>query len=388
MGFISVNAKCLLTGIVAAALSAGCSETELEAQTPAQSPALDISMPSNLIATRNVNRDVVFVEVRVNNELIVQQGNREFNQDFVFENGETVTLQVTWFETQTNGADLALSSHSSTHIITSNTTLAVSSSDYSAADFDEDTDGFNNLSEREASSDPFDPDSTPTSTNVRIGWINPNSVPVIDGLYEDAWDNAQFDDFSGETLSIDNLMIDQGADRPDGGTEFRWFSMHDDTFLYLFVVGENVDRATTFRDSTNIVQDDNLNIYLDGDNSKGSSYDGIDDRHILIPLLTSPDDLSSNSTVFVVGANSTDLPAFEFATCDCTSGQKTWEVKIPMAEYGIVKNRPFGIDMQLDDDNDGGARDAKWGWFHPSRDDQDVDFTWQDPSFMATAIVE
>ncbi len=384
---------------------ASCSESDLQhnieaPHTQSSTPNVALSMPARIVQARAIDRSAIFAEIRVNGALSVWSQNSDFSQSFSFNNGDQVNLSVMWFETLTNGTKLPLVSHVSTHTITQNTTIAVSSTDYSddflnddinlSSDPDEDT--YSNLVEREADSDPFDPNSipgiTPLEPDVRISWVNPTEAPVIDGLYDSIWDSAQFSDTAGERLGIDNLMIDKGADRLDGDTEFRWFALHDDTFLYIFVLGENVDRSTPFRDSTEVWQDDNINLYLDGDNSKGASYDGFDDRHILIPLLTSPNQPDSNNTIFFQGPNSADLPALEFFTCLCSAGQHTWEIKLRMADFNIVIDREFGFDVQLDDDNDGGARDAKWGWFHPSRGSTDVDNTWTTPSFMGTAIVE
>ncbi len=88
-----------------------------------------------------------------------------------------------------------------------------------------------------------------------------------------------------------------------------------------------------------------------------------------------------------LGPNSASLPPIEFGTCLCTDGPLTWEVKLPLAEFGIRKDTLFGLEVQLNLDNDGGARDAKWGWFHPSREEQNVDNTFQNPSFMGTAVI-
>jgi len=183
-------------------------------------------------------------------------------------------------------------------------------------------------------------------------------------------------------------MIDQGALRQDGNAEYRWFAMHDDMNLYVFVLGENVIEGNPVRDSDEIFHDDAVNLFIDGDNSKGTNYDGVDDRHLLIPLLTGPDNISDNSTVFQNGKFSAPGAAFEFGTCWCRAGQHAWEFKLPFDEFNIQPGRPFGIEVQMDLDHDGGLRDAKWGWFHPSRTTEDVDSTVQDPSFMGTAIAD
>ncbi len=316
--------------------------------------------------------------------------------------GETLAIEINWFETLDNteacdGNGLLLAIYSQTTApIESNSTINLDVDEYQIdgiALLDADSDGTANLAERQAGTDPFvsDVPTTPSGAiDVRIGFVDPDDAPIIDGLYDDIYnDRAQFNDDRGEPLAIDNLMVDQGvsAIRSDGATDLRWLATYDDTWLYVFVLGEIFETATPVRDSTAVFQDDSLDIFIDGNNSKGTSYDGIDDRHFLIPLITNPTDLSSNSTVFEAGPNSAPLPSFEFFTCLCTSDRHTWEVRIPLAEFGIAPGSPFGLEVQLNLDNDGGARDEKWGWIHPSRVNVDNDQTFRNPSFMGTAVL-
>ncbi|MFK7858401.1 MAG: fasciclin domain-containing protein [Granulosicoccus sp.] len=225
--------------------------------------------------------------------------------------------------------------------------------------------------------------------NVRIPRIDAAQAPMIDGRYDPIWnDGAVFNDVNGESLSIDNLMLENGARRFNGSTEMRWLAMHDDSNLYVFVLGENVDAANVFRDSNRVFQDDSVALYIDGNNSKGFTYDGFDDRHLMIPLLTEPSLQTENSTFFENGSNSASEPSFEFATCQCDTDQHTWEFRLPFSEFNISKNVPFGFEVQIDLDHNGDLRDARWGWFHPARTTTNVDNTWRNPSFMGTAIVE
>lgn len=379
--------------VVLGALS-GCNDADLSLNRGEQSnTSFQISMPARFVNARVVDRNSLTAEIRVNNELIEWPQNTEFSRSFVFSSGDEVDINVVWSETLPDSSKLQLMSYEGSYVITADTTIIISPGDYSPGNFDSDNDGFNNFVERENGTNPLNGDSIPFPVNVQIPRIDPSEAPVIDGKYEIAWDQAQFNDTSGELLYIDNLMIDQGADRPNGSTEFRWFAMHDDTFLYIHVFGPKIELATPVRDSTLFWHDDSVDIFLDGDNSKKQEYDGIDDRHILIPLFPNKDDISpvDNTSVFVLGDNSADVTQFDFSTCICIGDeQRGWEIKIRMADFNIVKGRQFGIDIQLGDDIDGGERDAKWGWFHPSRgtDNIDVDETWRNPSFMGTAIIE
>lgn len=379
-------------------LGSACSESTqptMPSITQDQPGSITLSVPAQVASARAINLDALFADVVITDGSGTSQ--QQFNQSTPIslpidvQPGDMLSITVNWFERQTDSTPLALATWTLNQQITGDTNITVESADFittgPAFDFDGDT--YSNLEELRADSDPKVAGITPENRpDVTIRWVNPTEAPVIDGLYDSIWNDAQFTDANGEQLSIDNLMVNQGAVRTDGNTEFRWFAMHDDTHLYIFVLGETVSISTPIRDSTSVWQDDNLEIFIDGNNSKLDSYDGVDDRHILIPLLASPTDPSSNGTVFVTGSNSAAIPDFEFFTCLCSDGQHTWEVKLPLAELNINKDEPFGLDIQIDEDNDGGARDAKWAWFHPSRTTVDVDNTFFNPSFMGTAVVD
>lgn len=377
-----------------AILLAGCSDPS-RLTTTGNTDNIDgefsVSVPAQLLGMRALDLDALYADVVINGQGERLEGGTAHVRTFSVAKGETLSVSVAWFESGGNDAPLPLNSWTLDREITGDTAITVESSAYTSTGdaFNADGDDSSNLAERQAGSDPYNADSTPGNRpDVRIRWVNPVEAPVIDGLYDSIWNNATFNDVDGEQLSIDNLMINQGATRPNGNTEFRWFAMHDDIYLYVFVFGEDVDTATPFRDSSGVWHDDSISLFFDGNDSKLTAYDGVDDRQIFIPLLTSPEDPSQNSSVYVTGENSAPIPDFEFANCLCGTGQHTWEIKLPMAALGIRKNVTFGFDVQLDEDNDGGARDARWGWHHPARVNEDVDNTWTNPSFMGRAVVE
>lgn len=351
----------------------------------------NLSIPEHLTSMRAIDLDRLYADVTINGTTERWNQSTPIAISLGLALGDMLDLTVSWYETLQDSTPLPLTTWSISRQITGDINITSQATDYTStgAAFDFDNDNFSNLEERRAGSNPLIEEDTPENQpNARIRWVDPTEAPTINGFYDSIWNTAQFADVDGEKLYVDNLMINQGAIRPNGDTEFRWFALHDDINLYIFVLGEDVDTGTPIRDSSSVWQDDNLNIFIDGNNSKLQTYDGIDDRHILIPLLTSPEDPSSNSSVFVVGDNSAQLPEFTFSTCLCSDGQHTWEIKLPLAALGIKKNVPFGFDIQIDEDNNGGARDARWGWFHPSRTTIDVDNTWTTPSFMGTAVIE
>ena len=53
-----------------------------------------------------------------------------------------------------------------------------------------------------------------------------------------------------------------------------------------------------------------------------------------------------------------------------------------------MTGRPFGFELQVNDDDDGGPREGKWGWAHPARVSEDVDRTFVNPSIMGVAVLD
>jgi len=227
--------------------------------------------------------------------------------------------------------------------------------------------------------------------------INGRGVTVDEnGLWAGEWSAAIAFGTDGERLFIDRLMIDQGTDEVDGQAFRAWGAVHDGEYLYVVVTVE--DDGARFRDSEAVWQDDSLEVYVDGDNSKSESYGDGNDSARLLPLTAPNRPRRGVSDGLVSGFNSIDAPIqIDFATGPGVGPdglrrprfeQDVYELRIELASASIVPGRPFGFELQVNDDDDGDERDAKWGWRHPSRDRLDVDLTYLIPSYMGTAILE
>ena len=249
------------------------------------------------------------------------------------------------------------------------------------------------------------PDPVPAVADVIIPRVAVSAVPVIDGKnvtigsdgnFDGEWAAAVKTDNSGATLFIDNLIIDVDSEGADGLPYRRWAAMHDGTYLYVVVmVDDNGDRQ---RDSAaDIAQDDSLELFIDGDNSKSSRY-GADDFHRLFPVQLAGADKQSASAGDVAGPNSsTAALAVDFATGPGIGPrgirrprfeQDVYELRIDLASAGIDVDAAFGFDLQVNDDDGGEDRESKWAWFLPSRTSTDVDGTVSNPSLMGTAVLE
>jgi len=76
---------------------------------------------------------------------------------------------------------------------------------------------------------------------------------------------------------IDNLLLSPIPDYRDGAGYSKWRVMHDGINLYVYVYVSSDDQNSAYADSLLPWHDDSVEIFIDGDNSKGSQYDGIDD---------------------------------------------------------------------------------------------------------------
>ena len=349
--------------------------------------------PSNQIVVATING----VELEMENLGDIYVGST------IVQVGLIPVIAVTWYDNSDRvKLPIAVYSYSPESPILEDLNLQIGEDDYrqDGLDLDADADGVANLVELREDSDPFDINSPENSVQLNITLAPPNEPIEIDGRYDNlsngfpVWDTAARLMSSGQPLDITNLIVGEGSEeRLSGNTdEHQWLALHDGVSLYLYVLGER-SADLPFFDSVNPQDDDSLNIFIDADNSKGQTYDGMNDYHIVIPLLTRSG-LDNGTGVsgmrLQAGTNSADLPldAIEFSTCSCESSdiiERTWEVKLDLAAFGLTVDQPFGLEFQLDEDNDGGARDARWAWaLHFARADGDARYTETNPSTMAT----
>lgn len=379
---------------------------------------IGLEIPDALLQMRNLDSDQLFPAVTITANGQQQAFNLERVNDTAFSGtievpaNTDVTIDITWRE-NFQQTQLLIATFSG-NVPVANQALAVSldAMDY-RTDFDDDGDGFSNLEERIAASDPFNPESFPladpgpTTVSVLVPLVDAALAPTIDGtgaVYAanelrlvgewGAAANATGLDGTTPDLFIDSLMISRTGN--ESSPFHAWAAVHDGVFLYVLVLVE--DSGTRSADSMSLADDDGIEIFIDGDNSNLSLYGSPDDRYFRIALLDSeanPNNSSSAAGRFEPGENSAPIPqGITFAVGVQTGPlgistpgerQDVYEVQIPLADFGILPGQPFGIEVQINDDDDGGARDAKWGWNHPMRRASDLDLTIANPSFMGTA---
>lgn len=187
------------------------------------------------------------------------------------------------------------------------------------------------------------------------------SGPVIDGTIDALWTSAT-------ELSLQNVNI--GAVDNAADLSGHWKSVWDDNNLYFLV---DVTDDTLVNDSGLATHDDLVEIYIDADNSKGSSYDGTNDFEYGFRY-------NDPGTVYI-GANSVNDSTG--VTFNLTAGGSGYilEVSVPWSTLGVtpVDAANIGIDVHVTDDDDGGNRDGKLAW------NDDTDQAFQDPSTFGAA---
>ena len=375
--------------------------------------------PPAALAVRAIDVDTLSPVVTLDGEQVqaVRQGD-VWQVTTTLPPGESATLEVLWTERLDDGEPLPIASLTSEiGPFESNANITLERERYvtESASLDADDDGISNLAERDGGTNPRDPNDpggreepgedgsgqspdgpgsgTAAPALVRIFPFDPSETgaPVIDGAFDAGiWDKATFADSAGERMLINRLLIDRGAEAADGAESipYTWFAMHDFTFLYLFVQFERGEGPfTEIRDSgARFFDDDAVNVFFDGDASRGAELDGVggDDRYFAIPLLA-----ESGEGPPQVFAGRPEIapevpPSLEFGVCLPVCNVTGWEMKVALADLNIVLDRPFGFEVQIDQDLDGGERDSRWGWAYPSITGRDGPFVPESPALFGT----
>ncbi|WP_078922573.1 sugar-binding protein [Thiothrix eikelboomii] len=170
--------------------------------------------------------------------------------------------------------------------------------------------------------------------------------------------------------TLDTLIAGQEWAKRDlfGKWEGKW----DENYLYLAV---RVYDESIKADSDNPEDDDSVEFYIDADNSRQASYDGVNDYRMIFAWGRKQVILDPKSPQTI----SPDL-SYEFKT---TADGYVLEAKIPWSMLGVrigVKSR-VGIEVQVNDDDDGGSREQKISWL--AREDKAMN----DPRLLGVVLI-
>ncbi|MGB1255629.1 MAG: sugar-binding protein [Thiolinea sp.] len=152
----------------------------------------------------------------------------------------------------------------------------------------------------------------------------------------------------------------------------KWQGKWDKEFLYLSV---QVYDEQIKHDSENPEDDDSIEFYIDADNSRNGSYDGINDFRMTFAWGREEVIIDEKSPQSI----HEDL---WFELIDTEDGYKL-HAKIPWAMLGVdadVRHR-VGIEVQVNDDDDGGKREQKISWL--AREDNAMN----DPRLFGVVLI-
>ncbi|HEY9044480.1 MAG TPA: sugar-binding protein, partial [Ohtaekwangia sp.] len=187
------------------------------------------------------------------------------------------------------------------------------------------------------------------------------TAPVINQTIESAWSIAP-------TRAISNVTI--GALPSDYSG--RWRALYNSSNLYLLV---EVNDATRQNDSgANWWEDDVVEIFIDGDNSKGTTYDGQNDFQY---------GFRWNDAAIKTGGNSVSNTSGIVFSMYASGNGYILEASIPWSTIGVTPalGKAIGLDIQVDDDDNGGTRDAQTASFATNTT------AWQNPSVFGTVYL-
>jgi hypothetical protein len=183
----------------------------------------------------------------------------------------------------------------------------------------------------------LDNDNPPCVSPV-VAQVN-GTAPVINQTIESAWSIAP-------VRNISNVVLGSAP----SGFGGKWRALYDNTNLYLLV---EVNDATRINDSgANWWNDDVIEVFIDGDNNKGATYDGLNDFQLGFRWNDPNVNVGGNSVTRTTGINFSEY---------ATGTGYNLEVAIPWTTIGVTPSigLPIGLDVQVDDDDNGGDRDAQ-----------------------------
>jgi hypothetical protein len=186
-------------------------------------------------------------------------------------------------------------------------------------------------------------------------------APAIDGISDPVWKN------------VSQQPIEKLAVRSAPGIEYPrayWQGIWDENNLYLFIVVTDTYKINN-AEAGAPWEGDCVEVFIDGNNSKGTAYDGQNDLQYVFRY--------NGKSPFQVSLNRTE--GVKFAQLDIATGY-IMEIKLPWKTLGItpVVGNLLGFEIQVGNDNTGEGRQNKIGWWSAG------DNAWVDPSTFGTLL--
>jgi hypothetical protein len=192
------------------------------------------------------------------------------------------------------------------------------------------------------------------------------AMPVIDGVVDDVWSVATEQDMP-QTIS---------GSEPSGPADCsgKWRVLWDWEHIYALAIVKD-EALNNDSGAGSKWNDDSVEFYVDGDNSKGST---VDDNDHQFTCRWNNAEIEAPSAIH---NGEPSLVGFEYAIVTTGNGY-IYEARIPWTS--IIAEPPgagdlIGIDMYINDDDDGTDRDTQISWYSPEG------AGWNTPSMWGTA---
>jgi len=185
--------------------------------------------------------------------------------------------------------------------------------------------------------------------------------PAIDGVEEGLWSGAR-------AYKIGNVIYSPPSSDSDFSASYK--TLWDAKNLYV-LVDVTDDSLKNDSDSDLWYQDDCVEVFIDADNSKSGEY-GDNDYQFHFDWDKNKPTMGETKHGSVANV--------EFAMVTTGSGYRA-EIKFPWTTLGVKPSAgaKIGLDVHVNDDDDGGDRDSKLAWRGKE------DNAWQTPKAFGTA---
>jgi hypothetical protein len=199
---------------------------------------------------------------------------------------------------------------------------------------------------------------------------SPGAMPVLDGRIDEVW-------FFSTEQTIGTSQVGAAPSSP-ADCSGTWRALWNWEYLYVLAVVKDDSLTNDSGGGNNKWNDDSVEFYVDGDNSKRTSVDENDHQYTFWwdnEVLQEPSALH-NGAPSIVGV--------EYAVATTEDGY-LFEIKLPWMSIMGEPPTPgqlIGFDVWINDDDDGGDRDSQVSWYSTDGNG------WQDPSVWAVAALE
>jgi len=202
--------------------------------------------------------------------------------------------------------------------------------------------------------------------------------------YYDEWGKAVDNDSYGYDLRLNNLQVDNTGRYHDGDYTGNYFEMmHDGEYLYLKVSIGNEQLENWFNDSTDAWEDDSIELYLDVGFDQLDAY-GDNDYQRLYRFRDTATDPILDGVNSATGLQSDHVTSYRHENNATSVYHHLYEIRIKLDSIDLNPGDTFGLEIAVNDDDDGGRRDTKWGWWAPSG----MDVAWFRPAAFGKAKLQ